>query len=432
MREEKKGMTKAKKAAIIKRIKGGETRASISADTGFSKQYLRLLWKNYQLVGQAALQSGKHRSSDKTKTRQRTLSPAEKKKIRTLLEKRERPAPLETIARLMNAEFGFTPLRRTIIQLTAEWDIPIAPGRPQAGMNPTPRDAFDEISKKERALREELNRKLASQDKAEWQLLGMPRGNRREGPGAQWRKRNYDPGQRSYICLEFWTAGTLLNPETRQLLKKKIHFYGKHLGVEVLSYVIMDSHCFLLVTLPAREKWLEKLRDPEKLIQRAKGLYQPSRLQEMTEQLEKARNPQKVLDYYLRDFCDLSTFVKMIKESVSRGHNLFQNTAGSLWMDRYRSLELTHRQDLVDCLIRLNRWPVTRGLLTAEDLPTYPWSSFGDLMGSSKRAITGTCRVLGIAPEKWQKPYPFDQKKGRKRTARNWFKAQILSPDQPG
>jgi hypothetical protein len=124
----------------------------------------------------------------------------------------------------------------------------------------------------------------------------------------------------------------------------------------------------------------------------------------------------------------MGTFLKRLKESISRAHNLHQNTIGSLWMERYRSLELTTRQDRFDCHLRINRWPITRGLLEPDDLPSYPWSSFGELQTSSKRAIKGTCGALGIPVALWQKPYAADPKKGRNRTAQKWFFSEVQAP----
>jgi REP element-mobilizing transposase RayT len=431
MSDKEKGTTSTARMALMMRIKSGETRRSISADTGYSKQYLRQLWKAYQLEGRTALRpqrTGSGKLCAPRGKKRKELSPTEKRKIRKVLERRETPCAFEAALALIAAELGFNPLRSTVLKLATEWNIPMSPG-PE--MTSVPDGEFDGIWKKEHALRAELNAKMTAQDVHEWSLLGMPRGNRRVGKGAQWRKRAYEQNKRTYFCLEFWTAGpdALLNGETRQFLKKKIHFFSKHLGVEVLSYVIMDTHCFLLVTLPSRKKWLEKLSSPDQLLRRAEGLYQPHTLREMKNRLEKPKVSKKVIAYYQRDFCDLSVFVKRIKESVTRAHNRHQNTTGALWTERFRSLELTDREELMACLIRLNRWPLSRNLLKPEELEQYPWSSYGETMSGSKRAIKGVCRVLGISYENWKKPYPDDQRKGRKRLARNWFKSQVLSAD---
>jgi len=423
--------TIAARMSLVNRIKSGETRASISADTGYSKQYLRQLWKAYQLEGRTALKpkrTGQGTLCNPRGKRPQKLTPTEKRKIRKILETRKSPGSFETALVLITAELGFTPLRSAVLKLTSEWKIPMAPG---PRMTSIPEGEFDEISKKEQALREETNEAMTSQGVYEWNLHGMPRGNRKDGKGAQWRKRKYDQSKRSYFSLELWTAGpeVLLNAETRYFLKRKIHFFSKHLGVEVLSYVIMDSHCFLLVTLPAREKWLEKLSTPDQLLRRAEGLYQPHSFRQMKNRLEKPKVAKKVIEYYQRDFCDLSVFVKRIKESVSRAHNRHQNTTGALWTERFRSLELTDRKELIASFIRLNQWPLSRGLLEPEELEQYPWSNYGEIMNGSKRAIKGACRVLGIAAANWKKPYPDDQRKGRKRLARNWFKSQVLSGD---
>lgn len=333
----------------------------------------------------------------------------------------------EGLRTLVKEKLGFTVIRKYFFPLLSEWEIEVAPSPVLNGTRKVPATQIRKLEKKERALRRKLETSIKKENRAEWQILGLPRGNRRDGPGPQWRKREYDQEKRNYFYLELWTegSGSLLTPESRQLLRKKIYAYSRHLGVDVLSYVIMDSHCFLLVTLPPRGKWLQKIADPDRLLERARELYQPAQYQHMVRQFSETKDPEKLLKFHQREFCDLSIFVKMVKESLSRAQNRQQNTTGSLWMPRFRSLQLTEPEKTIGCHLRINRWPVTRGLVPPGELATYPWSSYGELMGSSKRAIKGTCRVLGIPVAEWKKPYPGDSKKGRKRTARNWFMAQM-------
>lgn len=423
-------MTKAQKKEIIRRIKAGESRTSISADLGFDKGYLRKIWNDYKLLGQASLAATKFGPPNKNIPKRKPPTPAQKKKIRTLLETARQPMTVPAIKDLIKNELGLTITRKYLIQLINEWNLDLAPGPQAVGPGTLAGTEIAKLSKQENKLRAKLNRRLASGDLAEWQILGLPRGNRRDGPGPQWRKRQYEQNKHSYFYLELWTAGpeTLLTPQSRQLLKKKIFFYSKHLGVDILSFVIMDSHCFLLVHLPPREAWIDKLRDPQKFLQRARELFQPSVYERIKKQFATVKDPKKLLDYYLAEFCELSVFVKRLKESVSRAHNLHQNTTGALWMERYRSLELTTRQERIDCHLRINRWPITRGLVEPNDLPSYPWSSFGELQTSGKRAIKGTCRALGIPLASWKKHYPADPKKGRKRSAQKWFFSEIQAP----
>jgi len=69
-------MTKAQKKEIISRIKAGESRTSISADLGFDKGYLRKIWTDYQLLGQASFAPPKYGPENKNIPKRKPPTPA--------------------------------------------------------------------------------------------------------------------------------------------------------------------------------------------------------------------------------------------------------------------------------------------------------------------------------------------------------------------
>jgi hypothetical protein len=69
-------MDKAQKKEIVRRIKAGETRREISADTGYSQGYLRIIWRNYQLLGDTSFEPGTRGPTRTTKREGEKKRPA--------------------------------------------------------------------------------------------------------------------------------------------------------------------------------------------------------------------------------------------------------------------------------------------------------------------------------------------------------------------
>jgi REP element-mobilizing transposase RayT len=427
-------MDKAQKKEIVRRIKAGESRRRIAADTGFSKGYLRIIWRNYQLLGNTSFEPGTRGPTNRTPGKRKPPTSAQKKKIRLFVEQQEQALDAGSLRKLIQSELKILVSRKILIELLNQWQIPLFSNPPGSPLKELPLPFVRKIATKEKSLQKKLQRAQLKSKKNHWDILGLSKGNRRDGPGPQWRKRHFHRDQQSHFYLELWTnkPDTALTLQSRQLLKRKIHAFSKHLGIDVLSYVIMDSHCFLLLRLPPKTKRLKKIADPEALLEKARVLYQPAQFRRLEKQLAEISDPKRILAHFQEEFCDLSVFVKRLKETITRNQNLEQNTTGSLWRERYRSLEVTSPDQLRDCHFRINRWPLTLKVVDPHELSSYPWFSYHDLVASSKRAIKGTCHALGVPVSQWRKPYPRDQKKGRKRTTRNWFIAQIENPpEQP-
>jgi hypothetical protein len=100
-------------------------------------------------------------------------------------------------------------------------------------------------------------------------------------------------------------------------------------------------------------------------------------------------------------FCDLSLFVKEVKERFSRWFNKRRGRRGTLWMDRFKSVLVEGKGEPLRTMaayIDLN--PVRAGLV--KDPKDYRWCGYAEALGGSRRAQRGLCKALGKPVDGWK------------------------------
>jgi hypothetical protein len=120
---------------------------------------------------------------------------------------------------------------------------------------------------------------------------------------------------------------------------------------------------------------------------------------------------QKKLDSFKHRLCDLSRFVKEVKERFSRWYNKRHQRRGTLWMDRFKSVLIegnfgrkneleSARIDVVRAMaayIDLN--PVRAGLV--QDPAHYPWSGYAEAIAGKRKAQRGLCHIVEKPVDSW-------------------------------
>jgi putative transposase len=91
-------------------------------------------------------------------------------------------------------------------------------------------------------------------------------------------------------------------------------------------------------------------------------------------------------------FCDLSCFVKELKERFSRWFNKHHERRGTLWMERFKSVLVEDGEALRTMALSIDLNPVRAGL--AKDPKDYRWTGYGEATGGNKRAR----RALRVKP----------------------------------
>jgi putative transposase len=206
----------------------------------------------------------------------------------------------------------------------------------------------------------------------------------------------------------------------RQLLWRTADFCG----VEVITFALMGNHFHILARVPekvaadARITHQELLRRVEKLDGPLKAAFlaalHPDAVRTAAhEQDGHPLNPaadetavhrwSKVRDAYLVRMHDVSQFMKLFKERCSAWFNKEFTTFGTLWAERFKSLIVENRAEVIRAValyIDLN--PVRAGLV--DDPKEYRWCGYAEAVAGHR----GLRKQLSAAMEKedWREGGP--------------------------
>ncbi len=181
----------------------------------------------------------------------------------------------------------------------------------------------------------------------------------------------------------------------RNLLAQQLAFSQ----IQLVTFCIMGNHWHLLVTLDTAEP--NQLQDaPDSALLDHLGLiYSDTEVQKITWQLESFRAggfeeaATALRQKYLDRMRDIPTFVKELKQRFSRWHNRRMGRKGTVWEDRYKSVQVEDDETAmrtVAAYIELN--PVRAKL--AEDPKDYRWSGYGEAVAGGEAARAGLTRLV--------------------------------------
>jgi len=182
------------------------------------------------------------------------------------------------------------------------------------------------------------------------------------------------------------------------------------LGVEVLTYVVMDSHFHILARVPNREKWLQRFEGEEgerRSLKHLATLYSKKFIAQLERELREFREQGneraagELIEKFMKRFCDVSVFMKELKERFSRWFNKQEGRRGTLWMDRFKSVLVDGEEALATMAAYIDLNPVRAGIV--EDPLEYEWSGYGEACAGSRRAKRGICKALNHPQDLWEK-----------------------------
>ncbi|MCX6856794.1 MAG: chemotaxis protein CheW [Verrucomicrobia bacterium] len=192
----------------------------------------------------------------------------------------------------------------------------------------------------------------------------------------------------------------------RRLLWKMAEFSG----VRLVTYCIMGNHFHALAEVPKREIWLERFAGvggEEKLFEHLRTLYSREFVGLLKQEIQELRQlgmetlALTKLESIKKRFCDLSIFVKEVKERYSRWFNKRRGRKGTLWMDRYKRVMVEGKGEPLHTMaayIDLN--PVRAGLV--EDPKDYRWCGYAEAVSGSRRAQRGLSKVTAKPVDSWE------------------------------
>ena len=249
------------------------------------------------------------------------------------------------------------------------------------------------------------------------QLIGV---NAKTGlyPGARsWsggRRRILGQGPLESYCYHVMsrTCGgeVFFDDVEKEALRRVLWRMAGFCGIKVVTYCLMGNHFHLLAEVPHRDTWLLRFEGPQgeaKLLEHLRILYSKTYVGLLRAELSDLRQrgldslAQQKLKGIQRRFCDLSLFVKEVKERFSRWFNKRRARRGTLWMDRFKSVLVEGKGEALRTMaayIDLN--PVRAGLV--KDPKDYRWCGYAEALGGSRRARRGLCKAIGKPVDGWQ------------------------------
>ena len=234
------------------------------------------------------------------------------------------------------------------------------------------------------------------------------------------------------------TAGGefLFGPEEKEGLRKLIWKMAQFFGVKVLTYCVMDNHFHILVRVKDRQKFGRKFygeKGEEHLLKHLKSMYSRAFLDKLKTEIESLRalglekDVEALLDQFRNRFCDLSVYMKEVKERFSRWYNKKHSRTGTLWQGRFKSVLVEDGEALQTMSSYIDLNPVRAGIVN--DPKDYRWCAYAEAVAGSSRAGRGLCDVLDVPTDTFSK---------NQHTYRSWLFTDGLevienkTPDEQG
>jgi putative transposase len=217
-------------------------------------------------------------------------------------------------------------------------------------------------------------------------------------------------GGQAYHVMSRTAGGEMMFGDTEKEAFRRLTWrMARFSGVEVLTYALMGNHFHLLVKVPERAKFLKRFEGEggeAKLLEHLSLLYSKAYIGGVKAELARVREAgreaeaEAILETFRRRFCDLSIFVKELKERFSRWFNKHHGRRGTLWMDRFKSVLVEDGEALRTMALYIDLNPVRAGLV--DDPKDYRWTGYGEATGGSKRARRGLCKVMEAPMDSWE------------------------------
>jgi REP element-mobilizing transposase RayT len=201
-----------------------------------------------------------------------------------------------------------------------------------------------------------------------------------------------------HVVNRIYDRKYLLDRDGKDLLLKLVRAYEDVIGVEVLTFCIMDNHFHLLVRVPHRPEGFDvPLEVVVARLERALGEESVKLMHRDLEFWTTTKNEAAIEEWRQRQVArmfSLSEFMKAVQLRFSRWYNSRTGRRGTLWENRYTSVIVEEEQRALRTMaayIDLN--PVRAGMV--EDPADYRWSGYSEAMAGKARSRRGLVRIIG-------------------------------------
>ena len=222
-----------------------------------------------------------------------------------------------------------------------------------------------------------------------------------------------------YHCVSrFVLKSYLMKDAEKEYMRVILRKYEGFSGVRVLTYCMMSNHIHLLLEVPPKQDAELLLDAPDAVfLERLRFVYSDSYVDEIAERIEKSRadaveaDAQGVTDdqgrsagelsdkyiremkrAYTRRMCDLSEYMKSIKQCFTQWYNRENGVKGTLWESRFKSelVQSGYAAQTVAAYIDLN--PLRANMV--QDPKDYRWCGYAEALAGKKEAQLGLLSVM--------------------------------------
>lgn len=202
----------------------------------------------------------------------------------------------------------------------------------------------------------------------------------------------------TYHCYNNVVQGLDLLGPRRSWIEDRLETLASIFAVDVLTFAVLDTHYHSILTNrpDIAETW-----DDREVIQRWWRLNAQSLRLEAPptedEILTYLALPQVVSEWRLR-LGDISWFMKMLDESVSRAANRERERRGHFWADRYQMQVLTDDEALLACVLYVDLNPLRATICDTLEESQYTgiWLRMRDIAAEARRRLGGE-----VSEESW-------------------------------
>ena len=210
----------------------------------------------------------------------------------------------------------------------------------------------------------------------------------------------------------------LLKEAEKEFLRSTMRNCEVFCGVRVLTYCLMSNHVHMLVEVPPKQDADALLdRGDDEFLNRLRAVYSEDFVTELEGRILKSREDADKADEqgltndagvsagelsekYIRDIksrytlrmCDLSEFMKAVKQRFTQWYNSENGTKGTLWESRFKSelVESGYAAQTVAAYIDLN--PLRANMV--DDPKDYRWCGYAEAVAGKKEAQLGLLSVM--------------------------------------
>jgi putative transposase len=211
---------------------------------------------------------------------------------------------------------------------------------------------------------------------------------------------NHENRSANYHCVTrvVWRS-FIFKKEEKEFFRKTMRQYEAYCGVKVLAFCLMSNHVHILVKVPPKPTrmlsdaaFLEKLAliySDDYLVDVKRWLAECRAIENKEDRKFAVRD---LKERYTRRMCDLSEFMKAVKQKFTQWYNKRKGTTGTVWEGRFKSVlvEDGYAARMTAAYIDLN--PVRAGMV--RDPKDYRWCSYGEACAGVEEAQQGLLEVM--------------------------------------